>query len=322
MILALRALGLGDLLTAVPALRALRRFTDEPVVLAAPPALEPLVRRLDVADRLLPVPSAVRAPPAGLPAPSGPVRIAVNLHGVGPQSTDALRRLEPVELWAYGEPAAPAWRDEHEVDRWCRLVAGYGCQPDRDDLYLADHRPAADPNSGPVLIHPGAADPSRRWPAERFATVARRLATSGLPVRVTAGPGEEHLAARVASLGGLGPAAVASGLGLGELTTLVTRSRLLICGDTGVAHLATACRTPSVLLFGPQPPDRWGPPRRPWHHVFWSPDAGSGPLSRPDRVHPGLLAVGPGEVVGAAHLVLANDPRVHDPAGQAGSAVM
>jgi ADP-heptose:LPS heptosyltransferase len=45
----------------------------------------------------------------------------------------------------------------------------------------------------------------------------------------------------------------------------------VVCGDTGVAHLATALRTPSVVLFGPTPPARWGPPAdRPWHRVLWA----------------------------------------------------
>ncbi len=52
-------------------------------------------------------------------------------------------------------------------------------------------------------------------------------------------------------------------LGLGGLAGRVASARLLVCGDTGVAHLATACGTPSVLLFGPTDPRagarRWIP---------------------------------------------------------------
>jgi ADP-heptose:LPS heptosyltransferase len=43
----------------------------------------------------------------------------------------------------------------------------------------------------------------------------------------------------------------------------------VVCGDTGVGHLATAFGTPSVLLFGPTPPALWGPPAsRPQHRVL------------------------------------------------------
>jgi ADP-heptose:LPS heptosyltransferase len=51
----------------------------------------------------------------------------------------------------------------------------------------------------------------------------------------------------------------------------------VICGDTGVAHLATAYGTPSVVLFGPMPPALWGPPpERRQHLVLWR---GTGGLS-------------------------------------------
>ena len=35
------------------------------------------------------------------------------------------------------------------------------------------------------------------------------------------------------------------------MSAVVARARMVVCGDTGVAHLASAYGTPSVLLFGP-----------------------------------------------------------------------
>mgnify|MGYP001202327841 CR=1 FL=1 len=297
-VLALRALGLGDLLTAVPALRALRRgFPDAELVLAAPGALAPLVARIGAVDRLLPVPSAVQAPPGPLPTAVHRPALAVNLHGRGPQSTQALRRLMPARLWSYGTPGGPPWRDdEHEVDRWCRLLAWYGCAADRDDLYLDAGPVGTHPRRGPVLVHPGASTPERRWPVDRFAAVARVLAERGYPVRVTAGPAELDLATRVAAAAGLPATAVAGSMDLDALTDLVASSPLVICGDTGVAHLATACRTPSVVIFGPQPPSRWGPPANGRHRVLWSP--GPSRAADPRRI-------GTADVLAAAEELLA-----------------
>ncbi|MBA2275039.1 MAG: hypothetical protein H0W21_14260 [Actinobacteria bacterium] len=56
----------------------------------------------------------------------------------------------------------------------------------------------------------------------------------------------------------------------------------MVCGDTGITHLATALRTPSVVLFGPAPPWLWGPPAdRRWHRTLrgsnGSPDLDPGP---------------------------------------------
>ena len=53
------------------------------------------------------------------------------------------------------------------------------------------------------------------------------------------------------------------------LAALTASARLIISGDTGMAHLATAYARPSVTLFGPVPPAEWGPPARPWHQVLW-----------------------------------------------------
>jgi ADP-heptose:LPS heptosyltransferase len=70
----------------------------------------------------------------------------------------------------------------------------------------------------------------------------------------------------------------------------------LACGDTGVAHLATALGKPSVVLFGPTPPALWGPPSAGRHTVLWKGRA-SDPFA--DRPAPGLLAIQPAEVTRA-----------------------
>ena len=81
-----------------------------------------------------------------------------------------------------------------------------------------------------------------------------------------------------------------------------------MCGDTGVAHLATALRTPSVVLFGPTSPALWGPPPdRPWHRALWAGTSGDPHGQRPD---PGLLAIGVDQVTEAlADLPEAAAPR-------------
>jgi len=69
----------------------------------------------------------------------------------------------------------------------------------------------------------------------------------------------------------------------------------VICPDTGIGHLATAMRTPSVILFGPSSPATWGPPPdRPWHRAIWK-----GSLGDPNGHTPnaGLLAISVDEVL-------------------------
>jgi len=297
-ILALRALGVGDLLTAVPALRGLRgAFPEHRLTLAAPDWLTPLIELIGGVDRVVPVSSLHPATP--LPA----AEIAVNLHGSGPESHRLLQAAQPAKLWAFANAEAghldgPPWQaEEHEVQRWCRLVRHYGVACDEADLTLA--APGDSAVAGATIIHPGAKSPSRRWPADRYAAVARRLSSAGHRVLITGSAAEHDLAVRVAERAGLGGAAV-PGTSLGELAALVARARVVISGDTGIAHLATAYGTPSVVLFGPMSPERWGPPARPQHRTIWHGTRSEPGDSTEPGVHPALLAIEPGEVLDAA----------------------
>lgn len=296
--LALRALGLGDFLTAVPALRGIARgFPEHRVVVAAPPALAPLAALVREVHGL--VPAAPLAPIAG----AGRVDVAVNLHGRGPQSHRALLALRPGRLVAFAHPEVPASRggpafdeSEHEVARWCRLLRTFGIPADPGDLDLElDDEPPLHP--GYALLHPGAASPARRWPPERFAALGRELARRGRRVLVMAGPGEARLAREVAEWAGLGAGAVPEGGDLRAAARLVRHASLLVCGDTGIGHLATALGTPSVLLFGPMPPSLWGPPAsRPRHRVLHRGLRGD---PHGARLDPGLAAIGVDEVLAA-----------------------
>jgi ADP-heptose:LPS heptosyltransferase len=105
---------------------------------------------------------------------------------------------------------------------------------------------------------------------------------------------EQDLAAEVARRSGARVLATT----LAELAGVVAHARLVVSGDTGIAHLATAYGTPSVVLFGPVPPSRWGPPAgRAYHRPIWhGTHAERGDSPGPD-VHPALLAIGVQEVL-------------------------
>jgi ADP-heptose:LPS heptosyltransferase len=147
-------------------------------------------------------------------------------------------------------------------------------------------------------VHPGAASAARRWPAERFAAVARAEADDGRSVVVTGTPGEVNLAEEVAARAGLLDNSVVAGrTDLRGLAAFVAAAGRVVCGDTGLAHLATALRTPSVVLFGPVSPAHWGPPPdRPWHRALWAGRTGDPHADTPDA---GLLEIGVPDVVTA-----------------------
>ena len=128
------------------------------------------------------------------------------------------------------------------------------------------------PGYGRVLvIHPGATDPRRRWPAERFAAVARRAADDGFRVYVVGDSSEKELAETVVELAleqagtgqpGTGqPAAghaaearpavesLAGNLSLGELAALLAGSAVVVANDSGPRHLAQALGTSTVGIY-------------------------------------------------------------------------
>ncbi|HEU4908742.1 MAG TPA: glycosyltransferase family 9 protein [Propionibacteriaceae bacterium] len=303
-VLILRAIGLGDFLTAVPAYRGLRhKFPHSTITLAAPAVLEPLARLTGAIDHLLPVNGLGELtalwPSARMPAPD----LAVNLHGAGPESIRDLLATGAQHMITHRHPqfpliTGPGWcEDMHEVERWTRLLALEGIAADPTALGLA--KPTQDPIiPDAVIVHPGASAQARRWPLNRFAEVARNLALDGHQVAITGSAAERPRCLEVAQLAGLDQSCVLAGaLDLGELAALVAAARLVLSGDTGIAHLASAYATPSVILFGPTSPSRWGPPAEGPFTVIWRGYTGD-PHSQ--WVHPALLEIGSNEVLKAA----------------------
>lgn len=297
-LLALRALKLGDLLVAVPALRGLRRaFPDHRIRYAAQAWLEPIVALTGAVDELLPT-HGLDEP---LPVAPGTIDIAVNLHGNGAESRGRIEEIAPARRMGHRAPGwdGPPWRDGvHERHRWADLVRWHGVPADPLDngLRVPDE---ASPHPDAVVVHVGAAYGSRLWPVDRFAAVAKALAGAGHHVVLTGSAGERARALAVATAAGLPQRSVVAGeLPLERFAALVAASSLVVSADTGAAHLASAYTRPSVVLFGPAPVEEWGPPPGP-HIVLTDASLRVGETfaTEPD---PALLAVTPDQVLAAA----------------------
>ncbi len=319
-VLVLRALQIGDLLVAVPALRAVRRAHPEHrLVLATSAALAPIVERIGGVDLLLPTPD-----PTAVPWPGAAPDVAVNLHGTGPQSHRALDALNPRRRIGFrcGD-AGPGWEGPawdtvaaahpHERARWCALLEAVGIPADADDLRLPSPACAGSTDTGSARACTGPRPPRRGLRGE---AVARRAVRGrGRRPRRTADSGSRHRLRRrarprpaVARGAGLPVDRVLAGrTDLDALCDLVARAGLVISGDTGIAHLASAYRTPSVVLFGPVDPAQWGPPADGPHVALAHPATRRGArfVDEPD---PALLAIGVEEVLAAAAAVVGAGP--------------
>jgi hypothetical protein len=110
-----------------------------------------------------------------------------------------------------------------------------------------------------ALLNVGAAWPNKRWPPDRFAAVARVLRERhGIPSLVLWGPGEQALADAVVA-DAPDAATAAPRTTIADVVALARAASLMVSGDTGPAHIASAVDTPIVGIYGPTRPERNGP---------------------------------------------------------------
>jgi heptosyltransferase-1 len=147
-----------------------------------------------------------------------------------------------------------------------------------------------------AILNPGAGWGAKRWPAERYGEVARKLGDRGLRSVLNYGPGEEEMArAAEDASGGVARALRCS---ITELISLTRRARLFVGGDTGPLHLAAALQVPVVAIYGPTDPARNGPYGT--RSVVLRSAESVTSHARRAAADEGLLAIGSDAVVGAA----------------------
>jgi len=297
-----RALNLGDLLCFVPALRALRHaFPQAWIALVGLESARPVAEAFPhYVDELLLFPGIAAFPEQrpdrrALPAFYESVAarrfdVALQMHGDGTHSNEVVRRFG-ARRWGGFVPGPGQAREGRflpwpdalpEARRYLALLNHLGLEARDAGLEFPlddqDRREAAElaRRSGidlarTVLLHPGARLASRRWPVERFAAVARRLAAQGWQVAVTGSPSERVLAGELVR-GAAGAAVdLSGGTSLGGLAALLRQSRLLICNDTGISHVAAAVGAPSVVIASGSDVKRWAPANRRLHQVLHQP---------------------------------------------------
>ena len=112
-----------------------------------------------------------------------------------------------------------------------------------------------------VLV-PGAGLVTKCWPREHWIEFTRLLLQrSPLPLLILGGNSEAGLGRELAALN---PARITSHCGTQDLNgtaRLLAQGRRLICGDTGLMHMADAARIPGVVLFGGTVPELGFAPR-------------------------------------------------------------
>lgn len=286
-----RALQLGDMLVAVPALRALRkRFPEAEITLIGLPWAAVFARRfVRYVNRFVKF-----AGYPGIAEAEGDAErtarflevqraygydLVLQMHGDGRISNEvalALGGKATVGYFLDEQPegltiGAPYPQDIHEIKRNLGLVGLVGCSTEdtrlefpllpedrREGAALLRSLPRA--NRPWIGIHAGARPPARRWPAKRFARVADELARrTGGQIILTGGPDELETVQAVEKAMKMPAINLAGKTSLGGLGALLGQLDLFVTNDTGPSHIACAVDTPSVTVFGPADPVRWSP---------------------------------------------------------------
>ena len=289
----LRGGGIGDLMFVLPAVESLlAAYPGAEVTLLGMPSHAALLADRPApfaAVEVLPVHPGVRegtpTDPAATDAFVARVRsleldLAVQAHGGGGNSNPFLLRLGARHTVGTAAPGAPRLERnlpyryfQHETQRWLEVAALAGAPAVQLEAGLRGRqnrrpRPGAAPR---LVVHPGATDPRRRWPAESFAAVADAVARGGVEVVVVGDASDREAAATiVAHAQSPLVTSVADEIGLPALVDLLEDSDVVLANDSGPRHVAMAVGTATV-------------------GVFWAPNMiNAAPVARRrHRVHPG-----------------------------------
>ena len=159
--------------------------------------------------------------------------------------------------------------DTHTVDLYLRVLAPLGVVPQRtvvagwteeDAARVAGALAGAGIAGAFAVLHTSPMFPYKAWTDAGWRAVGEWLAARGLRVVLTGGPAAAERAA-VAALAQTLPAAadLAGRFSLAETACLLAQARLYVGPDTAITHLAAALDVPTVALFGPSDPVKWGP---------------------------------------------------------------
>ncbi|MGA0557942.1 glycosyltransferase family 9 protein [Larkinella sp. VNQ87] len=300
-----RAIKLGDLLVTVPALRALRRaFPKAHIALISLPWAQDFVNRFPAyLDEFISFPGW-----PGLPEqPVDPAKtteflrmmqqrafdLVIQMQGNG-TCVNPMMPLLGARLTAGYYPAGlPQYRfdenfyraypeNQHEIRRHLQLMDYLGLPAQGEELEFpltetdterasqVDEVAGLEPRRY-VCIHPGGIS-ARRWPESHFAQVANALAEQGYSIVITGTATEAPIIERVQRQLRTPAISLAGKTDLGMVGWVLSRTALLVSNDTGVSHIASALRTPSVIIYSTSRPDEWGPLNRQLHRAVGEAD--------------------------------------------------
>lgn len=293
-----RALQLGDMLCAIPAIRALRTvFPDAHITLLGLPWEESLLTRFPgYFDAFVHFPGY-----PGLPEQAASVtKFPTFLKAMQAAHFDLVLQMQgngsvvnPMLALLNGRYTAGYWRREdycpdpalfleypehvNEIERHLALMNHLGIPSQGRELEFpitVQDRNEFEQLQLPltpgeyICIHPGSRGSWRQWPTTLFASLADHFASLGWQIVLTGTKEEIPLTMEVSSQMQYTAINAAGITTLGSLAVMVKHARALFSNCTGISHIAAALQTPSVVISMDGEPDRWGPLNKQLHYTI------------------------------------------------------
>ena len=293
-----RALQLGDMLCAIPAIRALRSvYPDAHITLLGLAWEESLLTRFPgYFDAFIEFPGY-----PGLPEQEPDLkRFPAFLNAMQQEQFDLVLQMQgngsivnPMLALFNGRYTAGYWRREdycpdpalfleypehvNEIERHLLLMNHLGIPSQGKELefpisaqdkyeFEQLHLPLTPGEY--ICIHPGSRGSWRQWPTELFASLADHFASLGWQIVLTGTKQEIPLTMEVASKMQYTAINAAGITKLGSLAVMIKHARALFSNCTGVSHIAAALQTPSIVISMDGEPDRWGPLNKQLHYTI------------------------------------------------------
>lgn len=271
-----RLSSLGDVVCSLPAAASLKAaFPDCEIVWVVDPRFAGIVECCEAVDQI--VVAKPKFSPASWPVHVGEFDAALDLQGLLKSALCIVRGKSKEKLgyhWQregscfFADRVMPDPSSFHIVDQYVDVAraaggldgtANFALKPKQEDVHAVRAKLEASGVTGEfIVVNPGAAWATKRWPAESFATVADGLAEFGLQTVLvgTKSETDRAIAASVSAAAKSSPVDFCGRTSVRELVALLSLAKAHLGGDTGSTHLAAGLGKPAIGLYSITRPKR------------------------------------------------------------------
>ena len=275
-VLVVRLRSIGDTVLSTPSLIALRRFLpDAQIDILLEDWVAPVLEGFEAIDNVLTVGKTNQSRfKTAWQLRRNKYDVAFNLHG-GTTGTFFVRASGAKHrvgfasyqyAFLYNHLASTPqefWQQEktHSAEQQLALLGSVGIPVEdkpKSQLAIPEKSHIRSSKLPFALIHPIAAFATKQWATENFAEIAEFLVQKGLQVVAVGTKKERQTLDKLHQFSQI-PIQTYDNLTLPQITNLASRAKIFVGNDSGIAHIAAAVKTPSVVIFGSSNRAHWSP---------------------------------------------------------------